>query len=92
MRPPVWQPSVALSEAEATIARRVRRAKVFAFLREQRQVIFDAVFQEELAGMYGDAPQGHPPVAPARLALATILKIHPVASEATTNISMIEFL
>ena len=82
MGPPVWQPSVALSEAEATIVRRVRRAKVFVFLREQRQVIFDAAFQEELAGMYGDAPQGHPPVAPARLALATILQAYTGASDA----------
>ena len=32
MRPPVWQPPVALSEAEAMIVRRVRRAKLFVFL------------------------------------------------------------
>jgi transposase len=82
MRPPVWQPPIALSEAEATIVRRVRRAKLFVFLREQRQQLCDAAFQEELARMYADAPQGHPPVAPARLALATILQAYTGASDA----------
>ncbi len=82
MRPPVWQPPVTLSEAEATIVRRVRRAKLFVFLRAQRHVIFDAAFQEELAGMYADAPQGHPPVAPALLALATLLQAYTGASDA----------
>src|SRR5579862_4133584 len=82
MRPPVWQPPIVLSEAEGTIVRRVRRAKLFVFLRAQRHVIFDAAFQEELARMYADAPQGHPPVAPALLALATLLQAYTRASEA----------
>jgi hypothetical protein len=61
MRPAVWQPPVALSPAEATIVRSARRAKLFVFLREQRHVIFDTAFQEELAGMYAAAPRWHPP-------------------------------
>jgi len=76
MRPPPWQPPVVLSTAEATIVRRVRRAKLFVFLREQRHLLFDLAFQAELAGMYADVPQGHPPVAPARLAVATILQAY----------------
>jgi len=76
MRPPPWQPPVALSAAEATIVRRVRRAKLFVFLRQQRHLLFDLAFQAELAEMYADVPQGQPPVAPARLALATILQAY----------------
>jgi hypothetical protein len=51
MRPPVWQPPLPLSAAEATIVRRVRRAKLFVFLREQRHQLFDVAFQQELAVM-----------------------------------------
>ncbi len=82
MRPPLWQPAVALSEAEATIVRRVRRAKLFVFLRQERHRIFDAAFQEELATMYADVTKGQPPVPPARLALATILQAYTGASDA----------
>ncbi len=76
MRPPVWQPPVPLSTAEGQIARRVRRAKLFVFLRQQRHLIFDAAFQEELATMYADAAKGQPPIAPALLALATVLQAY----------------
>jgi hypothetical protein len=76
MRPPPWQPPVALSTVEATIVRRVRRAKLFVFLREQRHLLFDLGFQEELAGMYAAVRRGQPPVSPARLALATILQAY----------------
>jgi len=82
MRPSLWQPPVELSPAEATIVRRVRRAKLFVFLRQERHRIFDAAFQEELATMYAPAPQGHPPVPPARLALATLLQAYTGASDA----------
>ena len=82
MRPPRWEPPVPLSAAEAVIVRRVRKAKLFVFLREQRHVLFDGAFQDALAAMYKDAPQGHPPVAPARLALATILQAYTGASDA----------
>jgi hypothetical protein len=36
MRPPVWQPPIALSRAEQTIVSRIRRAKLFIFLRRIR--------------------------------------------------------
>jgi transposase len=78
----VWQPAAALSDAEATIVRRVRRAKLFVFLRQQRHQIFDVAFQEELATMYAELPKGQPPVPPARLALATILQAYTGASDA----------
>jgi hypothetical protein len=76
MRPAIWQPPIALSPAEQTIVGRVRRAKLFVFLREQRHVILDVAFQEELATMYADLAKGHPPVSPALLALATILQAY----------------
>jgi transposase len=76
MRPAVWQPPVALSVAEQQVVRRVRRAKLFVFLREQRHAIFDVPFQEELATMYADLAKGQPPVSPALLGLATVLQAY----------------
>ena len=81
MRPAIWQPPVVLSAAEATIVRRVRRAKLFTFLRQERHLILDSAFQEELATMYADAPQGQPPVSPALLALATVLQAYTGVSD-----------
>ncbi len=33
MRPPLWHPPVELSDAEASIVKRIKRAKLFTFLR-----------------------------------------------------------
>ncbi|GAC1401880.1 MAG: IS1182-like element ISGvi6 family transposase [Chloroflexota bacterium] len=82
MRPRPWQPSADISPREQAVARRVRRAKLFVFLRTQRHTVFDAAFQEELATLYDDHPQGHPPVPPALLALVTILQAYTGASDA----------
>jgi hypothetical protein len=81
MRPPVWQPPVALSPTEQTIATRIKRAKLFVFLRQHRHTLFDAAFQEQLATIYKDAPQGQPPIPPAQLALATILQAYTGVSD-----------
>ena len=51
MRPVHWQPPIAPSAEEMLILRRIKRAKLFVFLREQRHALFDAAFQDELAGM-----------------------------------------
>jgi transposase-like protein DUF772 len=68
-----WQPPVALSAEETAIIRRIHRAKLFVFLREQRHQLFTPDFQDELAReLYADKPKGHPPIAPAQLALATV--------------------
>jgi transposase len=75
MRPHLWQPPVALSHEETAIVRRIHRAKLFVFLREQRHWLFAEAFQDELATtLYADKPKGHPPTPPAPLALATILQ------------------
>jgi transposase len=81
MRPELWQPPVACSPAEQKIIARIRRAKLFVFLRQYRHEVFDAAFQAELAGGYADSPKGQPPVAPAQLALATILQAYTGVSD-----------
>src|SRR5918997_43721 len=81
MRPAVWQPSVVPSAAEQAILKRIRRAKLFVFLRHQRQALFADSFQQELASLYQDAPQGQPPVPPAQLALALILQAYTGVSD-----------
>ena len=82
MRPHLWQPPVELSPAETAIVRRIHRAKLFVFLREQRHQLFTPDFQEELAHeLYADRPKGHPPIPPAQLALATILQAYTGVSD-----------
>jgi IS5 family transposase len=81
VRPGVWQPPVACSRLEREVIKRVKRARLFVWLREHRHELFDANFQAELAGMYRDKPVGRPPVPPAQLALATILQAYTGASD-----------
>jgi transposase len=61
--------------------RRIRRAKLFVFLRQWRHELCDATFQDELAALYKDSPLGQPPVPPAQLALATILQAYTGVSD-----------
>src|SRR3989440_12603727 len=89
MQPLLWQPPIEPSPLEEAVIKRVRRAKLFVFLREQRHEVFNAAFQEELSGLYRDSKRGQPPIPPAQLALATILQAYTGASvdeviEATT--------
>ncbi len=72
MRPPFWHPSVELSFIEQTIITRIKRAKLFVFLRYHRHELFDDAFQEKLVTLYAPSLRGHPPIPPAQLALATI--------------------
>src|SRR5216684_8001951 len=81
MRPSLWQPPIEPAAAEQVIIKRIRRAKLFVFLREHRHEVFDTAFQEELASLYQDSPRGQPPVAPALLALATIVQAYTGASD-----------
>src|SRR5262249_55170431 len=64
MRPPLWHPPIALSTAEQAIIKRIRRAKLFVFLRQHRHTLFAAAFQQELMTFSNDQPQGYPPVPP----------------------------
>ncbi len=76
MQPPSWQPAVALSEQEEHIVKRVRKAKLFVFLRQHRHELFNEAFQQELTNLYRPAERGQPPIAPAMLALALILQAY----------------
>lgn len=76
MQPRFWQPPVELSAKEEHVVKRVRKAKLFVFLREYRHKIFDEAFQQELAELYRDSKRGQPPIAPAQLALATIFQAY----------------
>lgn len=81
MRPPHWQPPIPLSPAEQRVVARIKRAKLFVFLRRVRHELFDAAFQDELATIFRDSPEGACPVPPARLALATLLQAYTGASD-----------
>ncbi len=81
MQPLPWQPSVELSAQEEQIVKRIRKAKLFVFLRQHRHELFDEAFQQELATLYRKAERGQPPVAPAMLALALILEAYTGVSD-----------
>ncbi len=81
MRPLSWQPPIEPSTAEHAIMKRIRRAKLFVFLRQHRHELFDDAFQAELATLYQDSGVGQPPIPPAQLALATILQAYAGASD-----------
>src|SRR5579859_7960981 len=76
MRPSFSHPSIELSPPEQTIILRIKRAKLFVFLRAHRHKLFDDAFQEELATLYAPHQRGRPPVSPAQLALATVLQAY----------------
>src|SRR5713226_2899354 len=81
MQPSPWQPPVELSEQEEQIVKRIRKAKLFVFLRKQRHILLDETFQQELAGLYRASERGQPPIPPALLALATILQAYTGVSD-----------
>jgi len=81
MQPFQWQPPVALSEQEEQIVQRIRRAKLFVFLRHHRHELFDGSFQQELATLYRPSKRGHPPIAPAQVALTIILQAYTGVSD-----------
>jgi hypothetical protein len=76
VRPPLWHPPIELSDPESLIIKRIKRAKLFTFLRLNRSLIFNNEFQEELARIFKDSTVGHSPVPPAQLALAIILQAY----------------
>ena len=81
MQPETWKPPVELSQQEEQIVKKIRKAKLFVFLRQHRHELLDEAFQEELASLYRKAERGQPPVAPAMLALALILEAYTGVSD-----------
>lgn len=74
MCPSRWQPPGELSMQEEQIVTRIRKAKLFAFLRFYRHELLNEACQQELACLYRASERGHPPVAPAQFVLATLLQ------------------
>jgi hypothetical protein len=70
----LWTPPVETSAAEERILSRCKKAKLFVFLRRHRHELFDESFQHELTSMYPKRQAGKDPVAPALLAMVTILQ------------------
>jgi Transposase DDE domain/Transposase domain (DUF772) len=81
MRPLVWNPPVELSAKEEKVTKRIRKAKLFVFLRQIRHKLFDSEFQIELATVFKDSSVGLCPVPPAQLALAIILQAYTGVSD-----------
>jgi Transposase DDE domain/Transposase domain (DUF772) len=73
----MWNPPIALTSEEQTIAARTRKTrKFFVFLREHRHELLDADFQHILAQSYSLEPSGQEPVDAGLLALATLLQAY----------------
>jgi len=81
MQPAIWKPPIELSTQEEWILSRIRRDKLFVFLRKFRHKLFDESFQQELVTLYRPSERGHPPIAPAQLALAIILQAYTGVSD-----------
>src|SRR6266699_3105383 len=81
MRPLSWKPPIEPSCVEQTIITRIKRAKLFVFLRHHRHELFDDAFQEELTMLYAPSLRGQPPIPPAQLALATIVQAYTGVSD-----------
>ena len=69
MRPPQWNPPVELSPEEEKVIKKIRKAKLFVWLRENRHQLFDHKLQEELSIIYKDSTVGLCPIPPAQLGL-----------------------
>jgi hypothetical protein len=100
MRPSLWHPPVELTEPEQRIVKRVRRAKLFVFLRRMRHELLCDASQAELAELYDNSQFGQPPVSPGLLALVTIIQAYTGASDdesveahgITGNVTLTELL
>ena len=84
MRPEVWNPPIELSAKEEKVAKRIRKAKLFVFLRKIRHELFNPDFQRELGTIFKDSSVGLCPIAPAQLALTIILQAYTGVSDAET--------
>lgn len=83
MTVPRWAPPIEASRRERFLLKRLERTKkLFGFLREHRHELFNAAFQDDLARMYRTTGEGKTPVAPALLAMATLLQAYTGASDA----------
>ena len=70
-----WAPPKDLGKQEEYIVKRLTRTrKLFAFLRQHRDELFDEPFQAELEEMYRSTGAGEEPVPPALLCMGLLLQ------------------
>jgi hypothetical protein len=67
MQPAFWDAPVELSSTERVIVKRIKRARLFVFLREHRHELFTEAFQQELATAYQASTRGQPPIPERRM-------------------------
>ena len=78
-----WRPSTTYTRQEQFLMKRlVRTRKLFGFLRAHRHELFDEACEADLESMYRDTGAGREPVAPALLAMATLLQAYHGMSDA----------
>jgi hypothetical protein len=83
MAVPRWTPRAETTKREEKLLKRVANTrKLFGFLRMHRTTLFNDAFQAELESMYRDTGEGQQPVAPAMLAMATLLQAYDGVSDA----------
>ncbi len=83
MEMPRWNPPQTYTQQEEFLMGRLGRTrKLFAFLRAQRQALFDEAFQAELATMYRATGAGKTPLPPALLAMVLLLQAYLGVSDA----------
>ena len=79
-----WSPSQIISRQEKFILGRLKRnGKLYAFLRQHRDQLFDDAFQAELETMYRDTNAGVEAHPPALMAMVLLLQSYAGASDAT---------
>ncbi|MEY2932064.1 MAG: hypothetical protein RL033_2813 [Pseudomonadota bacterium] len=79
-----WSPSQIVNRQEKFILGRLKRnGKIYAFLRQHRDQLFDDAFQLELEGMYRGTGAGKDAHPPALMAMGVLLQSYAGASDAT---------
>jgi hypothetical protein len=78
-----WTPRQDYTKQEEYLLRRLRRTrKLFVFLRDHRQELFNDTFQAELESMYRDTGEGVESVPPASHAMIVLLQSYLGVSDA----------
>lgn len=78
-----WNPRQDLTKKEEILCKHLVRVRtLMVFLRKWRHEIVDDAFQQELASMYRDTGAGKAPVAPALMAMATLVQDYLMVSDA----------
>ena len=80
---PRWRPATKVTKKEEFLLKRLKRTKkLFGFLHEVRQELFNDEFQAELDAMYRETGAGKDPVPPALMGMAVLLQAYSGASDA----------